>query len=142
MDTYALINENIQPVLLGNSRSARKTARKLFSKYGIISYICDSNRSPFSMFSPSSVSLITSSVQYPELLCEQLLNLGASDSSCIWLAVPCTEAYTIFIQKNKSTLECSYIISDPQDLPYSHPLLQGKDGNSPISQKADPSLQK
>ena len=123
MNNYELINENFQPVLLGRSVQARKIARSFLLKYGISSYICDNQKSIFSLLSISSVFIKLSSPHNTDLLCDQLLRLAASDSSCIWLAIPCTEEYKRLIEEKRQLLESVYIIPSTDKISLSHPLL-------------------
>ena len=125
MDRYELIRDNIQPVFLGCSAKARKTARSLFLKYGIVSYICDTKKpSPFSsLFCISSVFVRLPSDTNFDVLCDSLFRLAESDGSCIWILSSAKEDYNDFIEEKRELLESVFIISDPDGIPCSHPLL-------------------
>jgi len=125
MDKYALIHENIQPVLLGCTKKARKTARMLHSRYGVTSYVCDVQK-PLAAISPISYLFLRLDA-YPDLnadvLCDTLIRLSESDSSCIWIAIPCDDRFAKLVEKIRPSLENVYIISDTEGISSAHPLL-------------------
>ena len=137
MDRYELIRDNIQPVILGCSAKARKTARSLFLKYGIVSYICDTkNPSPLSsLFRISSAFIKLPSSSNDDIICDALFRLAASDSSCVWLLCA-TEDYTHFIEEKKDILESTFIITELDSITSSHPLLARSEKNKEIKNEA------
>ena len=126
MNRDELIRDNIQPVILGYSKKARKTARELFLQYKIVSYICDT-KSPSllrSLFCVSSVFIKLPSGTNSDVLCDSLFRLAASDSSCVWILSSCKESYSMLAKEKKDTLESVFIISEPDAISSAHPLLR------------------
>ena len=125
MDRYELIRDNIQPVILGYSPKARKTAKELFSRFRIVSYICDTKAPPllYLLFSVSSVFIKLPSGKNPDIMCDALFRLAASDSSCVWILSSCKENYSRLIEKRTDALESVFVMAAPEDIQSSHPLL-------------------
>ena len=138
MDRYELIRDNIQPVFLGYSAKARKTAKSLFLRYGIVSYICDTKKPPVlsSIFRVSSVFIKLISDTNFDVLCDSLFRLADSDSSCVWILSSCKEDYSDFIEQKQEILESVFIISDPDLIPSAHPLLYATEKNKEIKNEA------
>ena len=123
MDSYSLIHENIQPVILGSSRTARAVAKAFFSQYRIISYLCDTKRPTYSFFSVCSAFVKLEKSVCDDINCDVLSRLAASDRSCVWLLVVCDEHFRGFAERTHSVLENTYIISNADAIRLSHPLL-------------------
>ena len=137
MDRYELIRDNIQPVFLGCSAKARKTAKSLFLRYGIVSYICDTKKPPVlsSIFRVSSVFIKLISDTNFDVLCDSLFRLADSDSSCVWI-LSATEDYIHFIEEKKDIVEGVFIITELDSITSSHPLLAQTEKNKEIKNEA------
>lgn len=126
MNRDELIRDNIQPVILGYSKKARKTASELFLRYKIVSYICDTKGPSLlhSLFCVSSVFIKLPSGTNSDVLCDSLFRLAASDSSCVWILSSCKEGYSMLAKEKKDALESVFIISEPDAISSAHPLLR------------------
>ena len=123
MDSYSLIHDNIQPVILGTSYTARAVARAFYSQYRVVSYLCREKRPFFSFFSISSAFVKLRGCEHDDVNLDILSRLAASDSSCIWLLIVCDDRLSEFVERMRPALESIYIISDAAGLRSSHPLL-------------------
>ena len=137
MDRYELIRDNIQPIILGYSAKARKTAKSLFLRYGIVSYICDMKKpSPLSsLFRISSAFIKLPSGSNADIICDALFRLAAFDSSCVWI-LSATEDYIHFIEEKRDILESTFIITELDSITSSHPLLAQTEKNKEIKNEA------
>ncbi len=124
MEELELLRENFQPVLLGNSALARKLARELYMRFGIVSYICDTKKNFWSSLSFSYIQFKVCSPDCDELLCTELFDISALDETCVFAVIPCTDVFSDFLSRNTEKIEGRYIISEPDKIYESFPLLR------------------
>jgi len=111
-----ILRDDYQPVLIGNTKEARQLAKKLFKRFGIVSYICDKSAGISTLFCLGAEFWSVSGHADSDLLCDELLYLASFDPFCIYIAVPCDETYEKSVLEQWTRLETSYIMKKPCDL--------------------------
>ncbi len=124
MSDKELLSRNLQPILLGDSKSTRRLARSIYKKYGVISYICDSKRTTSSLFSQSFAFWKVSGADFPELLCEELIRLASFDEECIYIVIPTDECYRAITEKHLDKLCAFFLLNTPEDPFRDIPLIK------------------
>lgn len=119
-----LIRCNLQPVLLGDCRRARKCARSFYIRYGTVSYICDEKTAPLHFFGSSSRFFRLYGVSHPDLVSCQLSYLATSDADCLYVLIPCTEAFSVLLSENAALFEGNFVIADLSDFHDKIPALR------------------
>ena len=110
------------PFLLGSNSASRKLARKIYSRYKIVSYILDKKRTVSDVFSLSSRFLMLSKPKNTTLTVIELVYLTEQSPYTLPILIPCSEEYERLINENKETLETSFVISSIQSILDSSPL--------------------
>ncbi len=127
MDRYQLIAQNIQTVLIGRGKTAKKLARMIYREYGICSYICDSSVPLLPSLSEKIAYVKIPDMRFADLVCEELLRLAAFDPMAIYVAIPCTESAMALLDNIGGTLQTTYVLSSPNEPFKKIPIF-----NSPI----------
>ena len=128
MQDKGYIRDNFQPVLLGNTRKARKTARALYKKYNIVAYVCDRHRPLFSELIFSRTFFRVSGAELPDELSDELLYLASLDPACAYIAVPFTEKYKLFLEKYSDKLSALYLIRNADGIFSDIPFINNENG--------------
>ena len=128
MQDKGYIRDNFQPVLLGNTRKARKMARALYRKYNIVAYVCDRHSPLFSELIFSRTFFRVSGAELPDELSDELLYLASLDPACAYIAVPFTEKYKLFLEKYSDTLLALYLIRNADGIFSDIPFINNENG--------------
>ena len=128
MENTEFIRDNLQPVFLGNTSEARRLAARLYKKYRIVPYICDSKKSLLSRFALHYTLINVSQVDAEEQLCEELTYLVALDSVPVYVAVPFKREYSEFLKENRQRLESHYVFRNPHDILSNLPFINNENG--------------
>ena len=118
-----MLKDSVIPMLLGDSFAAQFLALRLYLRCGVVSYICDTKKSLFSLINPA--------VRYFPLFCSQncnnalnSLSYAAANSDYLPILVPCSHLYADFVENNREFLESRFIISDRSSV-FSCPPIAG-----------------
>lgn len=102
------------PVLLGCNSTSRKLSRKIFRRYGILSYVLDEKRSLPDLLNISGKFLKLPPNEADEITVKRLKGIAESTQYTLPILIPCNEKYRLFAQRCKSTLELFFVLSDEQ----------------------------
>ena len=116
MKTSSLLREDYQPVLIGNTRDARRLARKVFRRFGTVCYLCDKRPSLSSLFGRAICCQGLSGSEFPDLLADELLYLASFDPFCVYIAGPCREEYKKALRAAEDKLSGAYIFKRQDEL--------------------------
>ncbi|MBQ8140646.1 MAG: hypothetical protein IJ038_03005 [Clostridia bacterium] len=107
------VRSSIIPLLLGDSLSTHRLSAKIYLKTGIVSYVCDENKTLADHISPFSKFFPLFSKNDDEIL-RGTLDYIASNKEYLPIIIPCSERYTDFVNANLAFLEPRFIISTPE----------------------------
>lgn len=128
MEEKSFIRDNFQPVLLGNTRTARKMARALYKKYNVVAYVCDRRRPIFSELILSRTFFRVSEAELGEQLSDELLYLVSLDTACTYIAIPFTKEYSQFLCEYRDKLSTAYLLREPNNLFSQIPFINNENG--------------
>jgi len=128
LEDKSFIRDNLQPVFLGNTKRARQIARDLYKKYGIVSYIADKKRSPFSDLQFKYTVFKVSGTAHGELVSDELLYLFSFDPACTYVTVPMTEEYSRFLAEYRDKLSAACVIREADNIFSDLPFINNEDG--------------
>lgn len=100
------------PVLLGSNAASRKLSRRIFRKYGIVSYLLDEKRSLPDLLNISGKFLKLPPNEADEITVKRLKSIAESAQYTLPILIPCDEKYRLFTQRCKSALEPFFVLSD------------------------------
>ena len=128
MENESFIRDNFLPIFLGNTRSARRLARELYKKYGVVAYICDKRAPLFSELILEYTFFRVSGAALGELLSDELLYLTSLDPACVYTAMAFTDEYAHFLDEYADKLEGSMIIQDRVNIYSKFPFTNNEIG--------------
>ena len=115
------------PFVLGNKRSSRALASRVFRAHGCASFIFDKKSSLGCFFARSYYFVPLSHCSDARLLCEQLIDHARRYPACLPILVPTDGYYREVTEQNRDMLERYFIIREPDTLLTTPPFLT--DGN-------------
>lgn len=111
-----------QPFLLGNNKTSRRLARKIFRKYGISSFILDEKMSVanLALFSHRFIRLSPASNTSITLL--QLNEITKQLQDSLPILVPCSEGFDETVKMYRTELETKFVLSTTESILNNSPL--------------------
>lgn len=110
------------PYILGNTARSHRIATKIFFKYGIVSLVCDEERSPLGALDPFSRYIRLTSTKEPSITAEQLISLCEQQPCTLPIIIPTTKKYEEAVEQERETLEHKFVIADATSLFSASPL--------------------
>ena len=118
-----MLREAIIPVLLGDCARAHLLALRIYFDCGVVSYVCDTGKSLFSLIDPASRFFPLFSSQSSDVVLDSLA-YAAKEAEYLPVLVPCSDKYAELVKENREFLESRFIISDSSSLFSCPPLSE------------------
>lgn len=124
MKDRALLREArlyFMPLLLGSNRLSHRLCAATFNRYGIVSLILDTKRSPRDLVSVSSHFWLLSSAD-SQLIRDEIISLCGQYPDALPILVPTSDEYRAIVESAADELERYMIIRSPEELLSSPPI--------------------
>ena len=110
------------PFLLGDNQASHRLSKKIYKKYGIVSFILDKKRTAADIWDLSSRFLKLINTENQELITLQLIDLAEQSPYTLPLLIPCSEEHELLVKKDRELLETRFVISSENLLLTDSPL--------------------
>ena len=124
-----MLRESVIPVLLGDSAAAHLLAFRIYLRFGITSYICDSKRGLLGYIDPFSKFFSVGDPAEPRAVLDALDYLSAG-KDYLPIILPCCDRFSELTEKNRDFLEARFILSDRASFFNKKPMSVLKKGAS------------
>lgn len=102
------------PILLGCNPVSRRLSKKIFRKYGIVSYVLGEKRSLPDFFNISGKFLSLPPSEADEITISRLKDLVSDAQYTLPILIPCDDNYRRFTQRCRDSLEPIFVLSDEE----------------------------
>ena len=120
------LKSSIIPIFLGCNKTSRHLAFMLFNKFGISSLICEKPRGIKNILSFYARIHKLYSVDNPQIVVSQLLDLAQKYCDSLLILVPCSDTFASAVSLGNDVLENHFIISSPATLFECQPIFDIK----------------
>lgn len=114
-----ILSGELIPVLLGISREADETAKRMFRQYNVISHVfCERASFPRRIFSLCMKYHPVRHTAGDRLMVTALEDFAVQHATAdvILYLIPCTEEYVNLVWHHRATLEAHYVIASPEEI--------------------------
>ena len=110
------------PFILGDEKRAHNLSKKIYRKYGITCFILDSKMTLASIFDFSSRFLRLSDAQSDEIITKEIIHFAKQEPYTLPILIPCSEKYRGIVERNRTCLETTFVLSSEDTALISSPL--------------------
>ena len=105
----------VRPLLLGQGKSARRVAWRLFAEYGVISTLLDFKRTLGTVFYPFSSFRCLPAPVSEEFIIMSLERLSDESGELTLILIPCNRFFDELVKRNRERLEIRFILRSPEN---------------------------
>lgn len=110
------------PFILGSGKQARRLSSRLFSRFRIVSFVCNPKKSLWDSFDISCRHMSLCESRDVRLIAEQLLWAAERYSGYLPILIPVSDEYSGVIDEQRELLESRFIIREADEIFLSSPL--------------------
>ena len=107
---------SVIPMLIGNNKSSRRLARRLFWRFSVRSHIFDHRSSRILDFMLAAAFSPLPNTEDDEFILLTLDRFASEHSDMTYLLVPCSDEARALVERGRPTLEGGFIIRSPEEM--------------------------